>query len=59
MYHSDDESDRSTIKEQLEINPTYGTCAVVLRGADLMLVVVTAMCDINTRLWYVRSNVML
>ena len=42
-----------TTGEQLGLDPETGTFATVLKSFSLMIAVVTHVCDINTRLWYV------
>ena len=57
IYQSDGEGDSPTIGEQLGSDPEYGPFATVLKGADSMIAVVTEVCDIYTRLWYVCDRV--
>jgi len=52
IYQNNDDTKGVTIGEQLGSDPEYGPFATVLRGVDLMLAVLTAECDIYTRLWY-------
>ncbi len=54
IYQSNDEEDGPTISEQLGPDPEFGPFATVLKGADSMVAVVTKICDIYTRLWYVH-----
>ena len=49
-----DDDDKPTIAEQLGPNPEFGPFATVLKQADVMIAAVTRMCNIYTRLWYVR-----
>merc|ERR1740124_282734 len=53
IYQSDGEGDSPTIGEQLGDDPEYGPFATVLKDAVCMIAVVTAICDIYTRLWCV------
>ena len=53
IHQSDDHS--PTIEEQLGPDPEYGPFATVLRYADSMVAIVTDVCDIYTRLWYVTD----
>jgi len=62
IYQNSDESKGVTIAEQLGSDPKFGPFATVLKGADLMLAVLTHECNIYTRLWcayelyFARSN---
>ena len=51
-----DEKDGPTIPQQLGEEPFYGPFATVLKGAKYMVAVVTSVCDIYARLWYVQLN---
>jgi len=51
MYQNNDPSKGVTIAEQLGSDPKFGPFATVLRCVDLMLAVLTHVCDIYTRLW--------
>ena len=51
IYQNGDPSKGVTIGQQLGTNPEAGPFATVLKGADLMLAVLTSVCDIYTRLW--------
>ena len=56
IFQNHNDNVKPTIAEQLGPNPEYGPFTTVLRQVDLMLAVVTALCDIYTRLWYVQPN---
>ncbi len=53
IYQSYGDNDEPTIKQQLGDDPDYGPFATVLKGADLMLAVITGAgnFDIYARLW--------
>lgn len=53
IYQSEGAGDSPTIAEQIGPDPEYGAFSTVLKGADLMLAVVTEACDTYTRLWCV------
>ena len=54
IYQSDDnDDDPPSISAQLGPDPAYGPFATVLKGADVMMAVITDKCDIYSRLWYV------
>ncbi len=53
IYQSDGDHDLPTIADQLGPDPDYGPFATVLKGADMMMAVITDGCDIYSRLWYV------
>ena len=51
IYQNQGDDDKPTIAEQLGTDPDFGPFATVLKQANIMLAVVTALCDIYTRLW--------
>lgn len=53
IYQSDGAGDSPTIAQQIGSDPEYGAFSTVLKGADLMLAVVTETCNIYTHLWCV------
>merc|ERR1740124_584641 len=53
IYHNTDKSKGITINQQLGPDPETGPYATVMHAANLMIAVVTHVCDINTRLWCV------
>jgi len=48
-----------TISQQLGLDPETGPFATVLKSVSVMIAVVTHVCDINTRLWYVCGMISL
>ena len=56
IHQNHGNNDKPTIAEQLGPNPEYGPFTTVLRQANIMIAVVTELCDIYTRLWYVQPN---
>merc|ERR1740137_128551 len=53
IHLNDDELKGITIAQQLGLDPETGPFATVLKDVDVMIAVVTHVCDINTRLWCV------
>ena len=58
LYYCD-ESEELTVGEQLGPDPEPGPFAMVLKNVSLMIAIVTHVCDINTRLWYVYRMISL
>ena len=52
IYQNED-IPRVTIAEQLGKDPQHGPFATVLRQAECMVAIITAQCDIYTRMWCV------
>ena len=50
-------SEEIIIAEQLGLDPETGPFATVLKSFSVMIAVVTHVCDINTRLWYVYGMI--
>ena len=59
VHQNDDKSNGITIGEQLGPDPETGPFATVLKSVSVMIAVVTHVCDINTRLWYVYRMISL
>ena len=59
MYQNDDESEGITVAQQLGPDPETGPFATALKSVSLMIAVVTHVCDIYTRLWYVYRMILL
>ena len=59
IHQNDDESEGITVAQQLGPDPETGPSATVLKNVSLMIAVVTHVCDINTRLWYVYRMISL
>ena len=64
IHHNSDGDDdyvaeEITIGEQLGPDPETGPFATVLKSVSVMIAVVTHVCDINTRLWYVYRMISL
>ena len=54
MYQSDGDGDSPTIVEQMGFSLQFSPYSnAFLKGAEYMVVVITGLCDIYTRLWYV------
>ena len=51
IFQSQGDDDKPTIAEQLGPDPEFGPFATVLKQANVMVAVVTIMCNIYTRLW--------
>ena len=59
IHQNNDESEGITIAQQLGSDPETGPFAMVLKSVSLMIAVVTHVCDIDTRLWYVCGMILL
>ena len=59
IHQNDDELKGITIGEQLGPEPETGPFATVLKSVSVMIAVVSHVCDINKRLWYVYKMISL
>ena len=57
IYQNDDESEGITIALQLGPDPETCPFATVMKSVSVTIAVVTHVCDINTRLWYVYNDI--